>query len=120
MALSQAQFNAVLSSLRSDRLESEEKRRAPRVGIGTRATVLMHSSRKSFDVYVRDLSVSGVGITGHHSMAAGDHFSLLLTRQNEKPAHVLCEVKYCREPITGLYDVGAQFVKTDLPPQTEA
>ena len=110
-SLSESQILSVIASLRSDAFQTEEKRKAPRVGLGTRAAILVHSSKTTIESFVRDLSVGGIGITCPVELRKGEKFSLVLTRRNEKPAHVLCEVKHCHEAVTGIFDVGAQFIK---------
>ena len=114
-----------MSSLRSDALKTDEKRRSPRVGVGLRGVILLHRSRRIVNVFVRDLSLGGVGITCDHPIESGDHFSLLLTKPDGKATHVLYEVRHCRMAINGIYDVGAQKVSlqptapTDSPSKSE-
>lgn len=99
-----------MSSLRSDAQKTDEKRRSPRVGVGVRGTILVHSTRRIMMVFVRDLSLGGIGITCDRPIEAGAHFSLMLAKPDAKPAHILYEVRYCRRAIEGIYDVGAQQV----------
>jgi PilZ domain-containing protein len=110
MAFLESKFQGIMSSLRSDVQKTDEKRRSPRVGVGVRGTILVHSTRKILNVYVRDLSLGGVGITCEHAIESGDHFSLLLTKPDAKPTHVLYEVRHCRMAMTGIFDIGAQQV----------
>jgi hypothetical protein len=100
-----------MSALRSDVKSEEEKRRAPRVGVGARAVILLHSTRKTIQVSIRDLSVGGIGITCDQAIAAGEHFSLLLTKADGKSTHILYEVRHSRHAIDGIYDVGARLVE---------
>ena len=101
-----------MSSLRSDAQKTNEKRRSPRVGVGLRGVILLHRSRRIVNVFVRDLSLGGVGITCDQPIESGDHFSLLLTKPDGKATHVLYEVRHCRMAINGIYDVGAQKVQS--------
>ena len=110
MAFLESKFQGIMSSLRSDVQKTDEKRRSPRVGVGVRGTILVHSTRRILNVYVRDLSLGGVGITCEHAIESGDHFSLLLTKPDARPTHVLYEVRHCRMAMTGIFDIGAQQV----------
>ena len=101
-----------MSSLRSDEQKTNEKRRSPRVGVGVRGIILLHRSRRVVNVFVRDLSLGGIGITCDQAIESGDHFSLLLTKPDGKATHVLYEVRQCRMAINGIYDVGAQKVSS--------
>ena len=111
MSLSESKFRSIMSTLRSDKNKKDEKRRAPRVGVGMRGLVLVHSSRKVYPISIRDLSMGGVGLTCEHRLAAGEHISLVLTKADGKSTHVLYEVRHCREAINGIFDVGAKLVE---------
>jgi len=100
-----------MSALKSDVIPGDEKRRSPRVGVGTRGIVLVHSTRRPLNVYIRDLSAGGVGITCDQALKPGEHLSLLLSRSDGKSSHVLYEVRHCRQAINGIYDVGAKLVE---------
>jgi hypothetical protein len=110
MLFSESKFRAIMSSLRSDAQDANEKRRAPRVGVGVRGRVLIHATRQVVNAFVRDLSIGGIAITCDQRMAVGDHFSLVLTKVGFPPTHVLYEVRRCTRAIDGIYDVGAQLV----------
>ena len=110
MSLSESKFRAIMSALKSDGIPGDEKRRAPRVGVGSRGVVLVHSTRRPVNVYIRDLSTGGVGLTCDQPMKVGEHLSLLLSRSDRKSSHVLYEVRHCRQAINGIFDVGARLV----------
>jgi len=112
MPFSESKFQVIMSSLRSDEQKTNEKRRSPRVGVGVRGIILLHRSRRVVNVFVRDLSLGGIGITCDQAIESGDHFSLLLTKPDGKATHVLYEVRHCRMAINGIYDVGAQKVSS--------
>lgn len=112
MALSESKFRSIMSALKSDVIPSDEKRRSPRVGVGARGIVLVHSTRRPLNVYIRDLSAGGVGLTCDQQLKPGEHLSLMLSRSDGKSSHVLYEVRHCRQAINGIYDVGAQLVET--------
>ena len=99
-----------MSSLRSDAQKTDEKRRSPRVGVGIRGAILLHSTRRILSVFIRDLSLGGVGITCDQAIESGKHFSLLLTKADGKATHILYEVRHCRLAMDGIYDIGAQQV----------
>jgi len=109
-----------MSSLRSDVQKTDEKRRSPRVGVGVRATILVHSTRRVLNVFVRDLSLGGIGISSDHSIEVGDHFSLLLAKPDTKHTHILYQVRHCRPSNDGIFDVGAQQInlQTTTQPNT--
>ena len=99
-----------MSSLRSDSRKTTEKRTSPRVGVGARGTILVHTTRQILNVFIRDLSIGGIGLTCDHPIPAGTHFSLLLNNSNCKPTHQLYEVRHCRSAVDDIYDVGARLV----------
>jgi len=114
MHFSESKFHGIMSSLRSDVQKTDEKRRSPRVGVGVRGTILVHSTRRILSVFVRDLSLGGIGITCDQPVESGDHFSLRLTKADGKPAHILYEVRHCRMAIDGIYDIGAKQVSPQI------
>ena len=117
MAFSESKFQGIMSSLRSDVQKTDEKRRSPRVGVGVRGTILVHSTRRVLNVFVRDLSLGGIGISSDHSIEEGDHFSLLLAKTDTKHTHILYQVRHCRPANDGIFDVGAQQISVQPAPQ---
>ncbi|HEY8750876.1 MAG TPA: PilZ domain-containing protein [Tepidisphaeraceae bacterium] len=111
MSLTESKFRSIMSALRSDTNKADEKRRAPRVGVGIRGLVLVHSTRKVYPVSIRDLSMGGIGLTCEQRLAAGEHISLVLTKADGKSTHILYEVRHCHEAINGIFDVGAKLVE---------
>jgi len=115
-----------MAMLRSDTNDLNQKRRTPRVGVGTRAQILVHAARQVTHAFVRDLSTGGICVTLEKQIAVGGHFSLLLTKDDGKYTHLLYEVRRCDPAEDGFFDIGARLVSNSKPeesppsPQTPA
>src|SRR3954471_21890227 len=78
---------------------ADDRRRVPRVGV--RFTVQMTplvdgKPLPPVQVWVRDISALGIGITHNSPMTRGQRFVLHLPQVQDRPLLILCEVRSCR------------------------
>lgn len=119
MRLQESQFREILSALRSDAIKNGELRRSPRVGIAARGHIFARSDpTRSLEVYIRDLSVSGIGITAREAIEPPGQFTLVLPRHQAEHLQVVYKVRYCVRPVEGLFEIGAEFVSMTPPLST--
>src|SRR5215207_7538318 len=97
MRLTAEQFEQILASLKSDtsRPRSQDKRSSPRVGVRMQATIipcLPGEDAKPHVVWVRDLSVHGIGLVHNDSLPVGSYFLALFQRKAGERLTVLYTV----------------------------
>ncbi len=115
MALSAEQFSAILDHLRSDATcgRDSEERVAPRVGLRVRATVTCWKADHktvSGKVWIRDISVGGIGLLIHDLIEKGSLFVIVFEGGNGNIT-VVYRVVRCQEAGKNQYIVGGLFEK---------
>ena len=115
MSLSAEQFIEAITSLTSDPIQDgadHEQRRQPRVGLRSRATIILlgeQAGSAAVSVQVRDLSPAGIGFLHEQKMNLDQQFALVLPRANDTPSVILCSVAFW-QPLAGdCYAIGARF-----------
>lgn len=108
-------FSDVIRALRPvNRFDQSEQRRQPRAGLAARANIipLVESNHpSSLAILVRNISSGGIGFLYEHKLNLDEQFALLLPREGDSPAIVLCEV-VCWQPVAqGVYAIGARFIR---------
>ncbi|HZL36257.1 MAG TPA: hypothetical protein VFC78_13145 [Tepidisphaeraceae bacterium] len=93
---------------------TRDSRRQPRAGIDAQATIiplceLGHSGTLS--VRVRDLSASGLGFLHVRKMGLDEQFALLLGREGDSPAVLLCCVAFWQPVARNVFAIGARFIR---------
>jgi hypothetical protein len=112
-------FNEIVTTLRlADKERDWNDRRAyPRVPMQKCMAIIPYQAGvtgETANVWVRDISLGGVGLVHFAHMEQDDEFLIRLPQLNGH-AVMLCRVSYCAplsgETSKGLYGVGARFVR---------
>ena len=109
MQLTAEQFNGIISSLRSDALAG--RRGAPRVGLRLQVTVIPCAETDVVEqtVWLRDLSVSGMGFVHSQPFAEGTHLVARFHQAGGESIAVLVEVTRCRQLAETSYEIGTRI-----------
>jgi hypothetical protein len=111
------QFKEIIRSLRSDGQgrRSLEKRTGPRVGLRARLSLRIHRagvlSKNSILVWLRDLSVEGIGLVHSQPLEDGDEFLAEFPLRNQQNLNVLYRVVHCKMLSKNLFCIGARLVR---------
>ena len=121
MGLSAETFRNIMQSLRSDAAcgRNAEQRSEPRVGLRSRATILIsHGNRISRRVVrVRDISLSGIGLVCDDPIAEGT--AVLVHLPGLPASSIICRVVHCDELDGGVHRIGCHF-ETVIEPSGDA
>jgi hypothetical protein len=116
MHLSAKQFAEIVERLESDLLggsfPGNDKRRAPRVPMKNRATIIPYvagSAAEGVGVEVRDFSARGIRFLHSSTLARGEQFVLELPQQGADPVSILCTIVHCKPTDEGPHSIGAEF-----------
>ncbi|MDB5354753.1 MAG: hypothetical protein JWN24_1206 [Phycisphaerales bacterium] len=91
-----------------------DQRRRPRAELDARVDLIPLSDQSNpaaISVKVRDLSPSGIGFLHDRQMALDEQFALLLPRDGDTPAVVLCTVAFWQPLARDLFAIGARFTR---------
>jgi hypothetical protein len=118
MALTAEAFDQIVNSLKSDcGRRFNEKRHKPRVGVRGRVQVVPirpdGTIEAGFEVWVRDVSISGIGILHSKPMPRGAQFEAHFSRQDDVPLVLTYVVAHYKSVVKGLYTIGAHLVGVD-------
>lgn len=111
------QFREIIRSLRSDGQgrRSLEKRTGPRVGLRARLSIRLHRggvlNKNSTLVWLRDLSVEGIGLVHTQPLEDGDEFIAEFPLRNQQNLNVLYRAVHCKMLSKNLFCVGARLVR---------
>ena len=113
MSLSAEQFSAILDTLRSDVMCGRdcEQRVVPRVGLRVRATVTCRQGTGKAvqrQVWIRDISVGGLGLVASERIEKGSHFVIVFEGGHDKIT-IVYRVTRCGEAAKNQYIIGARF-----------
>lgn len=116
MDLSAEQFAQIVMSLGIEPQEGAEsdERRRPRAELDSQASLIPLSDNTNpgaVSVTVRDLSPSGIGFLHDRQMVLDEQFALLLPRDGDTPAVVLCTVAFWQPLARDLFAIGARFTR---------
>ena len=115
MQLSAKQFAQIVERLEPDAagaLPAGDHRRAPRVELNNRATIVPYVggvAGKGVGVEVRDFSARGIRFLHSARFARGEQFVLELFQQAADPVSILCTVVHCKPTDEGPFSSGAEF-----------
>jgi hypothetical protein len=114
--LSAELFESILANLRSDNKDrSSEKRLTPRVGLRAKIDILPQAfgdqGARPITIWVRDISLCGLGILSTQFMNTGMIFTAQFDRASAGTLSVEYTVTYCRTLSNHLFSVGAQVNK---------
>src|SRR4051812_13837757 len=111
MYLTASTFEQISGSLRSDASAARDQRHQPRVGLRARAKivpmVLDDKGAAPIDVWVRDLSAGGIGLTCTKGLPRGSLFTLRLMHPDGTFAEVKYKVTYTNVTSGGAHVIGA-------------
>jgi hypothetical protein len=124
MTLTAHLFQQILTSLRSDTgRRFNEQRMGPRVGVRGKIKILRGAAAAAapaaepaqppFEVWVRDVSISGIGLLSSEAMTAGTHFRAHFPKVDDLPLTLVYTVVHCKSVSKGLYVIGARLA--DIP-----
>jgi hypothetical protein len=123
MTLTAQLFQQILTSLRSDTgRRFNEQRLGPRVGVRGRIKLLrgaadLAQQQPPIEVWVRDISISGIGLLSSEPMTSGARFRAQFPKADEEPLTLLYTVVHCKSVSKGLYVIGARLADV---PQSQA
>ena len=121
MTLTASLFQQILTSLRSDTgRRFNEQRMGPRVGVRgkikvQRGTAEASPNQPPLEVWVRDVSISGIGLLSSEAMTAGTHFRAQFPKVDDLPLTLLYTVVHCKSVSKGLFVVGARLADVPQP-----
>src|SRR5260221_5039039 len=109
MQLTADQFNDILSSLRSDALAG--RRGAPRVGLRIQVTIIPCAEHDVVEqvVWLRDLSVSGMGFVHSRPFPPGSFLVAKFQRDSGESIAVLVEVMRTKKLGPTSYEIGTRI-----------
>jgi PilZ domain-containing protein len=115
--LSAEVFETILANLRSDNTgRQSEKRQNPRVGLRAKLDISLPDSAKKggqpTTVWVRDISLCGLGILTGRFMKTGMTFTAMFDRAREGTLNVEYTVTYCKTLSDEMFSVGARVNKS--------
>lgn len=99
----------ILTALRADRPLSDH-RRAPRVGLRARVSIVVRGASKPEEVWMRNISAGGVGLLHSRRLVIGDAFLLRLPTRGQQYVSIQCEAVHCHPMATSLFRLGARFI----------
>src|SRR5689334_4746549 len=110
MLIYAGQVSEMLRAIRCDRKVSD-RRRAPRVGLRAKVDMVTSPERPATaQVWIRNISLSGVGLLHSRKLAVGDTIVLRFPTADRKLVSVPCEVIHCQSIPNQFYRVGARFL----------
>ena len=113
MELTACLFEQVIRTLRAD-VNGREQRRFPRVGLRAKTTIYPDriglTELEPIQVWVKDLSLQGIGITGSLSLPVGAAFEIRLTVRSGNVMRVRYTVVRVRSLGT-VFSMGAELIE---------
>ena len=115
MKFSAEMFKQIISTLRSDGAGSRghEKRLEGRVGLRSSVDIIPYTvddkEGKIIPVWIRDMSVNGLGLVSSVQLAANIDFVIGFIRDGQKPLSVRYKVRHCKRLARDLHSIGASF-----------
>ena len=115
MKFSAEMFKQIIATLRSDGTGSHghEKRTEARVGLRSSVAIIPYTidgkAAKAITVWIRDLSVNGVGLVSSVKLDANVDFVVGFFRDGQTPLSVRYKVRHCKKLAQNLHSIGASF-----------
>ena len=109
MPLTSEQFHDIISSLKSDALAG--RRAAPRVGLRLQVTLIpcTETNVEEQTVWLRDLSVSGMGFIHNRPLQVGGFLVMRFPRDAGEAIALLVEVTRCRQVGPMSFEIGTRI-----------
>jgi hypothetical protein len=117
MILSADVFDGILKSLKTEQPVAD-KRRSTRIGTRARVTmipIVKGALASPIQVWCRDIAMTGIAVLVPNPLKVEQQFVLQLTREDERPMRLLCEITRKEKVHDDLYMIGAEY----LSPYTE-
>ena len=113
MTLTAAVFKQILSSLKSDTgRRFNEQRNSPRVGVRGKISILpLTVNQEPLEVWVRDVSVTGIGLLCPTAFPTGTRFLARFPKLDDAPLTITYIVAHCKSVSRGLYVIGARLAE---------
>ena len=109
MLIYAGQVSEMLRAIRCDRKVSD-RRRAPRVGLRAKVDMVTSPERpETAQVWIRNISLSGVGLLHCRKLAVGDTIVIRFPTADRKLLSVGCEVIHCQSIPNQFFRIGARF-----------
>ncbi len=109
MLIYAGQVSEMLRAIRCDRKVSD-RRRAPRVGLRGKVDIVTSPEQPATgQVWIRNISLSGVGLLHSRKLAIGDTIVLRFPTADRKFLSVPCEVIHCQSIPNQFFRVGVRF-----------
>jgi hypothetical protein len=109
MLIYAGQVSEMLRAIRCDRKVSD-RRRAPRVGLRAKVEMVTSPERPATaQVWIRNISLSGVGLLHSRKLAVGETIVLRFPTADKKMLSVPCEVIHCQSIPNQFFRIGARF-----------
>lgn len=106
-------FEQIATALKADRGSARDQRGGPRVGLRTRAKIspmlLGDKGAQPVDVWVRDLSMNGIGLTASHALPQGSTFSITLPTKAGEKIVLTYKVAHCTQASSTVFVIGASL-----------
>jgi len=127
MTLEERTFNEIVAALRLADKERNwhDRRQYPRVPMQKCMAIIPYRSGvtgEAADVWIRDISMGGVGMVHFKPMEPDEEFLIRLPQLSGHQM-MLCRVSYCAplsgENGNGMFGIGARFVRAVAPKQQE-
>jgi hypothetical protein len=115
MQLTGELLQQIMKALRPDLSDRRERdpRTAPRVGIRSTVTIVPqhHTDPRApgLKVWVRDVSVSGIGVLLSTQLLPGSSFTASFPRKSGPPIVAIYTVQYCKCISKDLYSIGGKL-----------
>ncbi len=115
MAFTAELFRQIVENLKSDDgRRYDEQRNRPRVGVRGRVDIKLMQvgdrGIRTLSVWIRDLSVNGIGILHSKPLPNDSKFIAHFPRCDDAPLAITYVVAYSKQVSKGLYVVGARMV----------
>lgn len=115
MKFSAEMFKQIIATLRGDGsgARGHEKRTEGRVGLRSSVDIVPYAvdgkMAKAITVWIRDLSVNGVGLVSSVQLDAKLEFVIGFGLDGQKPLSVRYKVRHCKKLARDLHSIGASF-----------
>jgi hypothetical protein len=116
MELSADLFEQIVGGLKGDNVAGRDKRIEPRVGLRKKTTIIVGMSDNGADsqqVWVRDLSRSGIGILHNKTLKPNSEFVIKLIRREGDEVSIIYTVKYCKVAGPKQFSIGGVLKKIE-------
>lgn len=113
MTLTAELFDQISTALKADRGGNRDQRGAPRVGLRAKTRIVPmlvgDTGAAPIDVWVRDLSMAGIGLIAGHPLPQGSTFSIALPTRSGEKIKLVYKVAHCNQASATVFAIGASL-----------